>query len=62
MLQAQLDRASDEAPEQLLSVGDRLIEIQHLRPEHLLPAEGQQLPGEVGHPLHGLLDFLKVLA
>ena len=47
-------------PQQFLDRGNHLVEIQDLRPYHLAAGEGEQLVGEPGRPLGGLLDLLDV--
>ena len=47
----QLDVLADEPAEHLLRVGDDVVEVEHPRRQHLLAAEGQQLPRQRGRPL-----------
>ena len=43
-----------------LQLGDQRVQRQDLRLEELAPAEGQQLPGQVGGPLAGIPDLLDI--
>src|SRR6185312_4528599 len=45
---AKVDIFTEQAAEHFLDVGYALVEIEHLRLNHLMAAEGQQLPGEIG--------------
>ncbi len=56
----ELDVLADEAVQHLVQRLDDLVEAQHLRLEHLLAAEGEQLPGERRRPQRGRLDLLDV--
>jgi hypothetical protein len=52
----EVDVLADEASEHGLDLADDGVQIQDLRSEHLLPAEGEELAREVGRVLGGLLD------
>ncbi len=51
LIEGELDRFADEPPEHVHHADDDLVEIQDGRGEHLLPAEGQELPRQQGGPL-----------
>ena len=53
----QLDVLADQPPQQDLHVDDHLVHVEDRELEHLLAAEGQQLPREPGGALGGLLDL-----
>ncbi len=56
------DILPDQPPQHLIHVRDDGIEVQHLRLEHLLPAEGEELAGEIGRPLRRLLHEFEIRA
>ena len=60
----QLHVFADQALQHFLDIGDHGIQVQHLGRQHLLPAEGQQLPGQGRGPVSGGLwiSFTNVLA
>jgi len=45
-VEIQRDVLAEDAPQHLADVADRLIQINELGLEHLLAAEGEELPGE----------------
>jgi hypothetical protein len=56
----QRDVLPDQSPQHVLHLRHDAVEVQHLRLEDLLPAEGEQLAGEGGGALrrpHDLLDL-----
>ena len=58
----QPDVLADQASQHLLKLHDDRVQIQDLGLEDLLPAEGQELPGQRGGPLSGLSDLVDVPA
>src|SRR5216684_9227718 len=48
---------ADQTVKQLSQVTDDAVQIQHFRLQHLLAAEGQELPGQVSSAVGGLLDL-----
>ncbi|HJR49876.1 MAG TPA: hypothetical protein VJ794_02160, partial [Gemmatimonadales bacterium] len=52
------DVLADQAPEHGARLPYRAVEIEVPALEHLLPAEGQELPGETGGAIRRLLDLL----
>jgi hypothetical protein len=58
----QLNVLADQAPQHPVHSCDHLIQIQGLRLNYLLPAEGEQLTGEIAGALTGGLDFFQVRA
>ena len=61
-LHHEVDVLTDQAAEHRGHPGHDRIQIQHLRLEHLLAAEGQELAGQVGGALRCLLNELDVTA
>ena len=59
-LPGKIDVLADEPPQHLEHARHGLVQVQHLGRDGLLAGKGQQLPGEVGGALGGLLDLLKV--
>jgi hypothetical protein len=59
--ETKLDLAPDEAAQQLLPITHGLVEIEDLGTEHLLAAEGEKLPPQVRHPVHGPLHLVEIL-
>ena len=57
----QLDVFADEGAQQALHVADDGVDVDHLEFEELLSAESQQLAGEGGGAVGGLLDRLDLL-
>src|SRR5208282_1307022 len=55
----QIDVLPDHAGEHLQVLGNHFIQVEHLGSQHLLAAEGQQLPGEGGGALRGVGNFLR---
>src|SRR5208282_2952926 len=55
----QIDVLPDHAGEHLQVLGNHFIQVEHLGSQHLLAAEGQQLPGEGGGALRGIGNFLR---
>jgi len=55
----ELDVRGQEPVEHLLHVGDDLVEIENLGLQHLLPAEGQELPRQCRRALRSLGDLLQ---
>ena len=58
----QLDVLAEGADKQLLDAGDHLVEVKHARLDDLAAGEGQQLVGQPGGSLGGLLDLVDVIA
>ena len=58
----QLDVGAERAAQHLLHRADHVVEVQHLRLDHLAAGEGEQLVGQRGGPLGGPLDLPDVLA
>ena len=56
------DVLAEGAAQQLLDVGDDVVEVEHLRLDDLAAAEGQQLVGQLGGPFGGPLDLGDVVA
>ena len=56
----QLDVLADQPAEHLLHPGDALVQVQHLRLEHLLAAEREELPRQVRRALRRRPDLLDV--
>ena len=56
------DVLADEAAQHRLHAADDLVQVDDARLHHLLPAEGEELPGEGGGPVRRLLDQLDVAA
>src|SRR5712692_4025011 len=52
----------DDAAEHLVHSGDDLVQVHDGRREHLLPAEREELPGQLGGALAGPPDLLDVRA
>jgi len=50
----------DDAPEHVLDLRHQGVQIEHLRLEHLAPAEGQQLRDQSAGALTRLADFLQI--
>ena len=59
---ADADVVADDAVQHRLHPGDDLVEVQHLRVQHLAAAEGQQLAGEARRLARGAGDLLQLLA
>jgi len=55
-----LDVLADQTPQHPLRVADDYVQVQHLNLQHLLAAEGQQLPCERGRSAAGACDLLRV--
>ena len=53
---------ADDAVQHRLHPGDDLVQVQHLRVQHLAPAEGQQLAREARRLARGAGDLLQLLA
>jgi hypothetical protein len=53
---------ADQSREHAAHVHDALIELDDLRRQDLPPAEGEQLPGERGGAIGGVVDLLDVFA
>ncbi len=51
---------ADEAPQHGLQVADHVVQVEHPRLQRLLAAEGEELAGQGGRALFGLLDLLDV--
>ena len=58
----QLDVLAEGADQQLLDAQDHVVDVEHARLDHLLAGERQQLVGQPGGPLGGLLDLRDVVA
>ena len=58
----QLDVVAEEPREQALELADDLAQIEHLRQEHLMAAEREQLARERGGAIGGAHDLERVLA
>ena len=56
------DVLADQAAEHLLHILNHIVHVQHDGLEHLLAAEGQQLPGETSRPLSRFADLPQHLA
>ena len=54
----QLDVLADEPPQHPADLVDHRVEVEVLALQHLLAAEGQELPGETGGAIGRLLDLL----
>ena len=54
------DVGADQAAEHAVGLANDIVEREHLRLEHLAPAEGEQLPGEPRGALPRLPDLLDV--
>ena len=61
MHQVERDLLADQAPQQHGEVGQRLAEIEHLRPQRLAARERQQLPHQARGAVGVLLDLHDVL-
>ena len=57
----ELDRLAEQPGEQHGDVGERLVELDHLRPKRLPPRERQELPHQAGGAVGVLLDVHDVL-
>src|SRR5206468_6816897 len=57
---AELNILADQSPQHLVHVGDCVVQIQRQGLQNLLSPESQKLPGQVGGPITGLLDFFEV--
>jgi hypothetical protein len=53
---------AEDALEHLVHAREHVVQVEHLRREHLLAAEHEQLPREIGGALPGLPDLLDVVA
>ena len=53
----QLDALSDQTPKEAFHRAYDPIQVEHLRLEHLFPAEGEELAGQGGCLLHRFLDL-----
>jgi hypothetical protein len=58
----QVDVLADQLLEQLGDARDAPVQVEHLRLEHLLAAEREELHGQQRGPVRGLLDLLEVAA
>src|SRR5438876_10580026 len=58
----EVDVLAQQAAQHLLDVGHEAVQADDARLQHLLAAEGEQLPGEPRRPVCGLADFLGVVA
>ncbi len=56
----QPDVLAEERPEHPLQPGDDLVQAQHLPRHELLPAEAEELPGELLRPVRRLPDLFRV--
>src|SRR2546430_5136766 len=56
-----LSRSADDPPQHLLHVRDHDVDVEHLRLQHLLAAEGEELLRERRRPLAGAADLEHVL-
>ena len=56
------DVLANQPREHRLQVQDREVQVHFLRQEHLLAAVGEQLLGQRGRALAGLLNLLEVAA
>jgi hypothetical protein len=54
----ELDVLPDQPPQHLLHVRDEVVEVDNLRLEDLLPAEGQKLPGQARRALRRFQDLI----
>ena len=61
VLDLELDRLAEQPGEQHRDVGERLVELDHLRPQRLPARERQQLPHQPGGAVGVLLDVHDVL-
>jgi hypothetical protein len=60
--QDDLDVLADQPLQQLDHVAEERIQADHFGPQHLLAAEREQLPGEVGGAMAGAADLAQQLA
>ena len=56
----EIDVLADQPPQHLEHARHGVVQVQDLGRDGLLAGKGQQLPGEVGGTLGGLLDLLEV--
>ena len=57
----QRDLFAQEAVQHFRDVANHFIQIEDLRPHHLAPAEGEQLPGQIRRPGGGVGNLLQCL-
>ena len=58
----ELDVFAEDPLEHLVHTREHVVQVEHLRREHLLAAEHEELPREVGGAQSGLTDLLDVVA
>ena len=58
----EIDVGAEDALKHVVHVGEQVVQLEHPRREHLLPAEHEQLVGQAARPPSRLLDLLDLRA